>query len=121
MMFNVRNNTKTSKEDIESFVYKYFKDMSYTLTLSQSAKPFMTDKNSKIVKVITSAIKDVTGIDTKYSTAGGTSDARFLAEFGVDVVEFGVINDTIHAPNERTTSKEVEDLKAVFDEVIKNF
>ena len=121
MMFNVRNNTKTSKEDIEKLVDQYFKDMNYTLALSQSAKPFMTDKNSKIVKVITSAIKDITGIDTKYSTAGGTSDARFLAEYGVDVVEFGVINDTIHAPNERTTSKEVEDLKAVFDEVIKNF
>lgn len=121
MMFNVRNNTKTSKEDIKNFVDQYFKDMNYTLTLTQSAKPFMTDKNSKIVKVITSAIKNVTGVDTKYSTAGGTSDARFLAEFGVDVVEFGVINDTIHAPNERTTSKEVEDLKAVFDEVIKNF
>ena len=121
MMFNVRNNTKTSKEDIEKFVDQYFKDMNYTLTLSQSAKPFMTDKNSKIVKVITSAIKNITGIDTKYSTAGGTSDARFLAEYGIDVVEFGVINDTIHAPNECTTSKEVEDLKAVFDEVIRNF
>ena len=121
MMFNVRNNTKTSKADIETFVDRYFKDMNYILTLNQSAAPFMTDKASKIVKAITAAIKNVTGIDTKYSTAGGTSDARFLAEFGVDVVEFGVRNDTIHAPNERTTPEEVEGLKRVFDEVIKLF
>jgi succinyl-diaminopimelate desuccinylase len=121
MMFNVRNNTKTTKEDIEAFIDRYFKDMNYTLTLSQSAKPFMTDKDSKVVQVITSAIEEVTGIRTKYSTAGGTSDARFLAEFGVDVVEFGVKNDTIHAPNERTTIEEVERLKAIFDRVIKTF
>ena len=121
MMFNVRNNTKTDKADIESFVDRYFKDMNYMLTLTQSAFPFMTDKSSKIVKSITKAIKSVTGVDTAYSTAGGTSDARFFAEFGVDVVEFGVKNDTIHAPNERTTPEELEGLKRVFDEVISSF
>ncbi len=121
MMFNVRNNTKTTKADIEAFVDRYFKDMNYILTISESAHPFMTDKNSKIVKALTKAIKVETGIDTKYSTAGGTSDARFFAEFGVDVVEFGVINDTIHAPNERTTPEEIEKLKYIFDGVIESF
>ncbi len=42
-------------------------------------------------------------------------------EFGVDVVEFGVINDTIHAPNERTTPEEIEKLKYIFDRVIESF
>ena len=121
MMFNVRNNTKTTKEDIEAFVDRYFRDMNYILTLDQSAKPFMTDKESKIVRSLTAAIEEVTGVRTRYSTAGGTSDARFLAEFGVDVVEFGVINDTIHAPNERTTADEVKNLKRVFDRVIAAF
>ena len=121
MMFNVRNNTKTTKEDIEAFVDRYFKDMNYMLTITQSAKPFMTDKDSKIVEAITEAIEKVTGVQTKYSTAGGTSDARFFGEFGVDVVEFGVRNDTIHAPNERTTAEEVRGLKRIFDEVIRSF
>ena len=121
MMFNVRNNTKTDKAKIEAFVDRHFRDMNYILTLNQSAKPFMTDKDSKIVRVLTDAIEEVTGLQTKYSTAGGTSDARFLAEFGVDVVEFGVRNDTIHAPNERTTPEEVEGLKRVFDKVIEGF
>ncbi len=121
MMFNVRNNTKTDKAKIEAFVDRYFKDMNYILTLAQSATPFLTQKDSKIVKTITGAIESVTGVDPKYSTAGGTSDARFLAEYGIDVVEFGVRNDTIHAPNERTTPEEVEGLKKVFDEVISCF
>ena len=121
MMFNVRNNTKTTKEDIEAFVHRYFKEMDYDLKLSQSAKPFMTDKNSKVVQAITEAIEQVAGITPKYSTAGGTSDARFLAEYGVDVVEFGVKNDTIHAPNERTSIDEVLGLKKVFDRVIEKF
>ena len=121
MMFNVRNNTKTTKEAIEAFVHRHFETVDYTLTLDQSAKPFMTDRDSKIVQAITASIEEVAGMTPAYSTAGGTSDARFLAEYGIDVVEFGVLNDTIHAPNEKTTIDEVEKLKRVFDRVIRFF
>jgi succinyl-diaminopimelate desuccinylase len=121
MMFNVRNSTATTKEDIEHFVHRYFKEMNYTLTLDQSAKPFVTDANTKIVRQLDAAIETVTGIRPKHSTAGGTSDARFIAEYGIDVIEFGVRNDTIHAPNERTTVQEVEKLYEVFGEVIRSF
>ena len=121
MMFNVRNNTKTSMRDIEAFVHKYFDGMNYSLKLSESAKPFVTDPNSKVVKVIDEAIEEVTGVKPKHSTAGGTSDARFLAEYGVKTIEFGVKNDTIHAPNERTTKEEVVGLYEVFKKVICKF
>ena len=121
MMFNVRNNTHTNLEDIKKFIHKYFKDMNYKLTLTQSAKPFITDPNTKVVKTLDKAIKKHTGITPKHSTAGGTSDARFFAKFGVKVVEFGVKNDTIHAPNERTTPEEVTKLADIFGEVIKQW
>jgi len=121
MMFNVRNSTKTTKEEIDAFVHHYFKEMDYTLTLDQSAKPFVTDANTHIVRTIDAAIETVTGIRPKHSTAGGTSDARFIAPYGVDVIEFGVRNDTIHAPNERTTPEQVEGLCAVFKQVIATF
>ena len=121
MMFNVRNSTKTTKEDIEKFIDKYFSDMNYTLTLNQSAKPFVTDKDSKIVKYLQKSIKDILDIDPKLSTAGGTSDARFFGEYKVDTVEFGVVNDTIHSVNERTSIKEVENLYRVFKDFIKRF
>lgn len=121
MMFNVRNSTKTTKEDIENFVHRYFKEMNYTLKLDQSAKPFMTNINTRIVKALDASIGRVTGIKPKHSTAGGTSDARFIAEFGIDVIEFGVKNDTIHAPNERTGVDEVTQLYEVFSDVIRSY
>ena len=108
-------------QDVERFVHKFFDGMNYTLKLSQSAKPFLTDPKSKVVQVIDRAIQKVTGITPKHSTAGGTSDARFFAEYGVKTIEFGVKNDTIHAPNERTHKDEVVGLYKVFKEVIASF
>jgi len=121
MMFNVRNSTATDKDDVEHFVHRYFKEMNYTLKLEQSAKPFMTDVNTKVVRHLDRAIKEITSITPKHSTAGGTSDARFIAEFGIDVIEFGVRNDTIHAPNERTTADEVIGLYRVFLTLINGY
>lgn len=121
MMFNVRNSTKTDQNDIKNFVHRYFKAFNYTLMLDQSAYPFMTDVNTKIVKTLDAAILHVTGISPKHSTAGGTSDARFIAPYGIDVVEFGVKNDTIHAPNERTSIVEVQSLYEVFKRVIREY
>ena len=121
MMFNVRNSTKTDQKSVEEFVHKYFKEMNYTLKLDQSAYPFVTDSNTHIVRSLDKAIEKITGVKPQHSTAGGTSDARFIAPCGVDVVEFGVRNDTIHAPNERTSKEEVQKLYEVFSELIKTF
>ncbi len=121
MMFNVRNSTKTNQKDIKDFIHKYFKEFNYSLKLDQSAYPFMTDVNSKIVKTLDNSILYVTGINPKHSTAGGTSDARFIAPYGIDVVEFGVKNDRIHAPNERVTIEEVQKLCDIFKKVILDY
>ena len=121
MMFNVRNNTKTAQKDVIAFVAKHFEGLDYELRLTQGSYPFKTDTNTKLVKHIDVAIESVTGIKTKHSTAGGTSDARFIAPMGVAVIEFGVRNDSIHSINERTTRKEVEDLCSVFKSLIENW
>ncbi len=121
MMFNVRNSTKSNQESITAFINKHFAEVDFELRLDQSAYPFVTDSNTKVVRKIDAAIEKVTGIKPKHSTAGGTSDARFIAPCGVEVIEFGVRNDTIHAPNERTTVKEVESLHKVFSTLIESF
>lgn len=121
MMFNVRNSTKTDMDKIRVFIENKLRGLDFTLELSQSAKPFVTNSHSKLVETLSSSIEDSCGVKPKYSTAGGTSDARFVAEFGIEVVEFGVINDTIHAPNESTTIDEVEKLYVIFSKFIKNF
>ena len=121
MMFNIRNSTATSIEDVERFIRKHFEGLEYDLKLSQSAKPFVTDPETRIVRVLDESIRAVTGLTPKHSTAGGTSDARFFGEYGVKVVEFGVRNDTIHAPNERVAIEEVEGLYRVFCDLIERF
>ncbi len=118
MMFNVRNTTLTSQKEVREFVAKNLEGLDYELKLTQGSYPFKTDTETKLVRKIDSAIEKVTSIRPKHSTAGGTSDARHMAPMGIDVVEFGVINDTIHAVNERTTAKEVESLYEVFKNLI---
>ncbi|HEX5623998.1 MAG TPA: succinyl-diaminopimelate desuccinylase [Sulfuricurvum sp.] len=121
MMFNVRNSTKTDKGRIESFIAHHFSGLDYTLILDQSAEPFVTDASTRIVQILSDSIETVCHMTPKHSTAGGTSDARFIAKYGIDVIEFGVKNDTIHAPNERTSIQEVRDLHRVFSTLIERF
>ena len=121
LMFNVRNSTKTTQEEIKIHIAKIFEGLDYTLDLTQGSYPFVTKRDSKIVQKLSKSIEDITGIETKLSTAGGTSDARFMGAFDIDVVEFGVINDTIHAPNESTTIEEVETLHTIFKDTVAHF
>lgn len=121
LMFNVRNSTNTKKEDVEAYIEKVFGHLNYTLRTTQGSYPFVTNKESKVVRAMETSIKEVLGVTTKHSTAGGTSDARYFGAFGIEAIEFGVINDTIHSVGERTTVKEVEGLTAVFEDLIKKF
>jgi succinyl-diaminopimelate desuccinylase len=121
MMFNLRNSTQTTKEDLERFIRGALEGHDYDLSLNQTAKPFVTDPDTRIVRLLDAAIEAETGLRPKHSTAGGTSDARFFGEYGVKVVEFGPRNDTIHAPSERVAIDEVEGLCRVFRRVIESF
>jgi len=121
MMFNVRNNTKTTQKEVREFIDKHLKGLDYELRLTQGSYPFKTDTDTKLVKKIDASVQKVTSIQPKYSSAGGTSDARFIAPLGIDVIEFGVRNDTIHSIDERTTKQEVEDLYKVFKTLIEDW
>jgi len=121
MMFNVRNSTKTTQETIKDFIAQKFDGLDYTLRLTQGSYPFVTDANTDVVKNMQKSIHDICNIDTKLSTAGGTSDARFFGQFKIPTVEFGVKNDTIHAIDERVEIKDVEKLSEVFTNIIKNW
>ncbi|HFU76256.1 MAG TPA: succinyl-diaminopimelate desuccinylase [Arcobacter sp.] len=121
IMFNIRNSTKTNQESIKEFINTHFKHLEYSLKLTQGSYPFMTNADNKIVNALTKSIKTVLSIDTKHSTAGGTSDARFFGAFRIPTVEFGVINDTIHSVGERTSVYEVEKLTEVFIDLIDSY
>jgi succinyl-diaminopimelate desuccinylase len=121
LMFNVRNSTKTTQETLKAYITEKFDGLDYELELTQGSYPFVTNRESYIVNILRDTIKEVTGVETKLSTAGGTSDGRHIAPYGIEVVEFGVINDRIHALNERTSIDEVESLYDIFVKILKKF
>ena len=121
IMFNVRNSTKTSMQDVKRFVDEVCQGLNYDLDIFESSKPFLTNSNSEIVKKLSEAVETVCKIKPNLTTGGGTSDARFMGEFNIDVAEFGVINDRIHSKNERTSIQEVEKLYQVCNMVLKSF
>lgn len=121
IMFNIRNSDLTSYEDVKQYCKHIFNGLDYELTLKEGSKPFLTDANSKIVMNLIDSINRICGVRPELSTTGGTSDARYFAAFGVPVVEFGVVNDRIHAVNERVSIDEVEKIYEVFSDLIRYF
>ncbi|WP_301007851.1 MULTISPECIES: succinyl-diaminopimelate desuccinylase [Helicobacter] len=114
IMFNVRNSTQTSLEDLRQYLENLLSKIPHSLELNQSSKPFLTNKQSRIVQRIAKVLESKNGFAPKLSTSGGTSDARYFAEYGVSVVECGVCNDSIHSINERVRLSEVESLQNAF-------
>ena len=121
IMFNVRHSPKISVENVKKYVENLCDGLEFSLDIRQSSKPFLTDKTSKIAQKLAASVAKITGITPQLNTKGGTSDARFFAEFGVSVVEFGVKNESIHAANECVSVADFEKLCLVFRDLIEGF
>jgi succinyl-diaminopimelate desuccinylase len=78
-----------------------------------SGLPFITEPGA-LLDAIAGSIKTVTGRDTQPSTTGGTSDGRFIATLGTQVVELGPINATIHQVNERILASDLDLLTEIY-------
>ena len=121
IMFNVRNSNLTSAANVEDYLRETLSGLDYDLTLKQSSKPFLTSADGVLAHKLAAAVTSVCGARPRLNTKGGTSDARYLAAYGVEVAEFGVRNDTIHAVNERVSADEVEKLRDVFLKFLREF
>ena len=125
LVFNLRFSTKTNeheiRERVETAVNKVLanSDATYEIKWRLSGNPFITEKGA-LVDACTAAIKSELGIDTELSTSGGTSDGRFIAPTGAQVVEFGPINATIHQTNENVSIKALDDLSRCYHKVLDN-
>ncbi len=82
-------------------------------------EPFLTPPG-ELVAAVTRAIRDQTGVETALSTDGGTSDGRFIAPLGTQVVELGPVNDSIHKINERVQATDLDQLSAIYRRVLEN-
>lgn len=119
IMFNIRNSTMTTLDSVKSYIDSVLHGIHYTLELKQNSKSFHT-KDSTLIKLLQDSVCEVVKNEAKLSTSGGTSDARFFSEYGVNVVEIGLCNDRIHAINERVSLKDIDLLERIFSTLLKN-
>lgn len=101
VQFNLRYCTEVTDEIIKAKVAELLQKygLSHRIEWHLSGKPFLTAKG-KLVETAVHAVENVTNITPQLDTGGGTSDARFIALMGTEVVEFGPLNKTIHKVNE---------------------
>jgi succinyl-diaminopimelate desuccinylase len=119
VQFNLRFSTELTdqkiKQRVETILNKHKLD--YTLNWSLSGQPFLTP-NGELIEAAKRAIKSVCEIETKLSTTGGTSDGRFIAPTGAQVVELGPVNKSIHKINENINLADLEKLTQVYTEIL---
>lgn len=117
--FNFRFSTELDAATIQSRVTQLLDEaeLDYQLEWSLSGEPFLTDTGN-LVEAVASSIKQHCALDTDRSTAGGTSDGRFIAPTGAEVVELGPCNATIHQVDEKITVAELEKLSEVYQGVL---
>ncbi len=78
-----------------------------------NGEPFLTS-HGQLLEATRDAVKEINGKDPELSTSGGTSDGRFIAPYGVEVIELGPVNATIHQVNEAVSLKDLEKLEAIY-------
>ncbi len=84
-----------------------------------SGEPFLTPQGGRVRDVVVGVCRDLCGIDPEQSTGGGTSDGRFIAPLGAEVVELGPVNATIHKVDECVAVDQLERLPALYAEIAK--
>ena len=121
VQFNLRFCTELNEDIIKqrtcAILDKY--DFKYDLQWRLSGNPFLTEKGA-LIDATHAAIKTVTGFETLDDTGGGTSDGRFIAPTGAQVLELGPLNESIHKINEHVAVEDLEILSAIYEQILVN-
>lgn len=114
-LFNFRFSTESSVEDLQRRVAAILDKhgLDWQIDWSLSGLPFLTEPGA-LLDAVSASIRAVTGRDTTPSTSGGTSDGRFIATLGTQVVELGPVNATIHQINERVLASDLDLLTEIY-------
>lgn len=118
---NFRFSTEQTAEKLQSRVADVLNrhQLDYHIDWHLSGQPFLTAAGD-LVTATTAAIKDICGYQAELSCTGGTSDGRFIAPTGAQVIELGPCNDTIHKVNERVSTDDLELLSTIYERILKN-
>ena len=119
VQFNLRYCTEVNDEIIKAKVAEMLQKhgLKHRITWNLSGKPFVTAKG-KLVETAINSVQQVTGITPRLDTGGGTSDARFIAQMGGEVIEFGPLNKTIHKVNECVDIDDLAKCGEVYYEIL---
>jgi len=117
--FNFRFNTESPPEILISKIKNIFENhpLKYELETTTSAYPFLT-KMGKLVSACIESVEKITQKTPQLATDGGTSDGRFIAPTGTEVIEFGPCNHSIHAINECVRIEDLEMLTLMYEHVL---
>jgi succinyl-diaminopimelate desuccinylase len=118
--FNLRYSPVQTLEKLKATVEEILRrhGVRYTLEWFVSGEPFYTPPGL-LSEAVSAAVAQVTGVRPKLSTGGGTSDGRFLAPLGAQVVELGVVNASIHKVNESVRVADIDALHRMYVNVLR--
>jgi succinyl-diaminopimelate desuccinylase len=113
--FNLRYSNVWTHEQLAARVERLLEELGidYELRWRVAGKPFLTTPG-RLTDAVQTAVREATGIEAELSTTGGTSDGRFIAPYGIDVVELGPSNATIHKINEVVSIADLEQLERIY-------
>jgi succinyl-diaminopimelate desuccinylase len=118
-LFNFRFSTAVTvdelKKRVEDILHHY--ELTFDLQWELSGSPFLT-KQGKLISATQETIQELTGLHTHLSTGGGTSDGRFIAPTGAEVVEIGPCNATVHQVNENVNIADLDKLTAIYERLL---
>lgn len=119
VLFNFRYSTAVTygqlRERVETVLNRH--GLKYDLAWNLSGEPFLT-REGELIDAARAAIREIAGIEAELSTTGGTSDGRFIAPTGAQVLELGPVNATIHKLNECVSIDELDRLSSLYQRIL---
>ena len=119
MTFNFRFSPESSPDELKEMFEALLKksDLKYDVSWTLSALPFLTSK-TEFIDIVKSSIKEINNIDTRIDNGGGTSDGRWVAPMGSEIVELGPLNKTIHQIDEHVDIEDLSTLKEIYKKIL---
>ena len=121
MLFNFRYSTESTKEtlinEFESILNEL--NIEYEIEWKLSGLPYLTTEDN-LKDVVVQSIHDITGYTPDLNAKGGTSDGRFIAKMGTEIVELGPLNETIHQIDEHVKISEIVTLQKIYTNILIN-